>query len=277
MNGDQLTPVVRRWLRHTEATPPDAHRSARQVMARMPYVRQRGRRWPLPIFGRRTSPAPFTSDREQRFAAIPDTLYRIPTATGRTRLMFSPVKAVVVGALVFALGGAFLIVQPFGQQNGVPGAEQGAEPVAPLRVTGPTISRKCGPESEPVVEGPVERWYGSGCEILKDWSDPRLAGVDWRNSNGTLYDLAGGDTLGVYYDVHVITTDEGAWRSRPQITFDFPGVPDISDFPKWWVLDGEGAHEGLSLLLFSAPNETLSGYIVSTDLLPPAPELDPPQ
>ena len=72
-------------------------------------------------------------------------------------------------------------------------------------------------------------------------------------------------------------TDEGAWRMRPQIRFEFPGVPDISDFPQWWVLDGEGTHEGLSLLLFASPGEPLIGYIVSSDLLPPAPEPTSPE
>jgi hypothetical protein len=255
MNDERF---LKDWLRDTTDDIPDAQASADRVLARVPETRQRSRWWPwLPV--RRTRPRPADEDHP-------------PAVSGRTRLMISPGKAISAGALVFALGGVLFIAQPFDQQGSIPGAEQGAEPVAPARVSGPTISRKCGYESEPVVEGPVERSYGTGCEILKDWSDPRLAGIDWRNNNATGYDLADGDTLGIYYDVHVITTDEGAWRSRPQIAFEFPGVPDISDFPRWWVLDGEGAHEGLSLLLFSAPNETLTGYIISTDLLPPAPE-----
>ena len=36
--------------------------------------------------------------------------------------MFSPVKAVTTGVIVFAIGGAFLIAQPFEQQGSVPGA-----------------------------------------------------------------------------------------------------------------------------------------------------------
>ncbi|MGD8485986.1 MAG: hypothetical protein PVG27_12955 [Chloroflexota bacterium] len=255
MNDERF---LKDWLRETTDDTQDPQASADRVLARVPKIRQRSRWWPwLPV--RRTRPQPIDDDP--------------PTIQGRTRLMLSPVKAITAGTLVLAISAAFLVAQPFDQQGSAPGAEQAAEPLAPVYVTGETLDRRCEGETDPVVEGPVERSYGTGCEILKDWSDPRLAGIDWRNNNGTLYDLADGDRLGIYYDVHVITTDEGAWRSRPQIAFDFPGVPDISDFPRWWVLDGEGAHEGLSLLLFSAPNEILSGYIVSTDLLPPAPEV----
>ncbi|MEA2026800.1 MAG: hypothetical protein U9O18_08910, partial [Chloroflexota bacterium] len=43
--------------------------------------------------------------------------------------MLSPVKAITAGAIIFALGGAFLIAQPFDREGGgVPGAES-SEPV----------------------------------------------------------------------------------------------------------------------------------------------------
>ena len=51
--------------------------------------------------------------------------------------MFSPVKAITAGALVFALGGVLLIAQPFDQQGGsVPGAATDADIVPPVEVTG---------------------------------------------------------------------------------------------------------------------------------------------
>jgi hypothetical protein len=50
--------------------------------------------------------------------------------------MFSPVKAITAGALIFAIGGAFLIAQPFGQQGGsVPGAVTDTEAMRPALVT----------------------------------------------------------------------------------------------------------------------------------------------
>ena len=43
--------------------------------------------------------------------------------------MFSPVKTITAGALAFAIGGVFLVAQPFDQRSEAPGAE--VEPVAP--------------------------------------------------------------------------------------------------------------------------------------------------
>ena len=102
--------------------------------------------------------------------------------------MFSPVKAITAGAVVFALGGLFLVAQPFGQQRSVPGAE-GAEPLAPVYVTGETVDRACEGAPDPVVEGPVQRGYGGTCASLKEWSDPLLEGTDVRADNSTDYDL----------------------------------------------------------------------------------------
>jgi hypothetical protein len=208
---------------------------------------------------------------------IPATNGHVPNVIGRTQTMFSPVKAIIAGALVFALGGMFLIAQPFSQQGSVPSAEQTVEPVAPVMVTSETTGLLCQPEPTPEVDGPVSRTYGLTCEVLKEWSDPRLEGTDTYVENSTSYDLADGDTLAMFSKVHDIVTDEGAWRMRPDLRFEFPGTPDISDFPEWWVLDGEGAYAGLSLLLFTTPDEPLNGYIIASDLLPPPPERTPTQ
>jgi hypothetical protein len=73
--------------------------------------------------------------------------------------MFSPVKAIIAGALAFALGGVLLIAQPFDQQGGaVPGAEMAEQPVAVV------VGSKCGD----VLEVPVVCTYTA--------SDPRLTG-----------------------------------------------------------------------------------------------------
>ena len=91
--------------------------------------------------------------------------------------MFSPIKAITAGVLVFALGGLFLIAQPFDQGGSVPGAEQGAEPLVPVRITSETSGVTCGDDPIPEVDGPVERWYGTPCEVHKEWGDPRLEGT----------------------------------------------------------------------------------------------------
>ena len=275
MNTDQITPVVRRWLRHTEATPPDARQSARQVMARMPHVRQRSRWLPLPTIGRRTSAAPSTSDREGWLEAPPDTTYRFPTATGRTRLMFSPVKAIIAGALVFAIGGVMLVAQPFDQQGSVPGIEQAAEPAAPVKVTATFQRLDCdsssgSSEGSFEEEGPVEWVYGSYCTAYNRWSDPRLQGTETYLSNGVEY--MDDSELYVAHYVHDIVTDDGAWRMRPQFTFDSADGP--GNYSGTWVLDGEGAHEGFSVVLAKDELNSvpLIGYIISTDVVPSAPE-----
>ena len=60
--------------------------------------------------------------------------------------MFSPVKAIVAGALVFALGGVFFMAQPFNQQDAVvPGAEE------PTRLEGTrvAVAQDCDREVDP--------------------------------------------------------------------------------------------------------------------------------
>ena len=73
--------------------------------------------------------------------------------------MFSPVKAITAGALVFALGGMFLIAQPFGQQ-------------------GATVPGAATDEVAPNTEFTAEWGFTSGCcVVVEPASDPRFAGV----------------------------------------------------------------------------------------------------
>ena len=267
MNGDQLTPVVRRWLRHTEATPPDARQSARQVMARMPYVRQRSRWWPLPVLGRRTSSAPSTSDREQRFVAIPVTTDRYPTVIGRTQTMLSPVKAITAGALVFAIGGLFLVAQPFDQQGSVPGAEQGVELAPPVEVT-ITVSDGTPGEDTEVCTGnapAIRSRSGSGSD---QWSasDPRLSGMvtEW----ATEYFWPVGGYIEAY--TTEIVNDRGAWvGARRAVVADGGfGATDMH------TLIGEGEYEGLAAVVAwdqDGDDDTLRAAVIEGGL-PPFPQ-----
>ncbi len=219
MNTDQLTPVVRWWLRQTEATPPDAHRSACQVMARMPYVRQRGRWWPLPVFGRRTSLAASNSDREQRLAAMPDTTHRIPTAIGRTQAMFSPVKVIIAGALVFALGGLFLVAQPFEQQEvGVPAAQMTELPGVTVAAT-----QDCDIYTDPVT-----------CTYTA--SDPRVTGTLTHTYTGDIGGPATAEAELVWADA-TLEGPEGSWTGHLYIVWTEPTQA-------FAVLSGTGAYEG---------------------------------
>jgi len=63
--------------------------------------------------------------------------------------MLSPVKAITAGALVFALGGAFVIAQPFGQQGSVPGA--GIEDAEGTVTSGDNVTCEYGQGSTAVL------------------------------------------------------------------------------------------------------------------------------
>ena len=184
--------------------------------------------------------------------------------------MFSPVKAITAGALIFALSAAFLVAQPFDQQGGVPGAEQGADPAAPVEVT--ATFRGIGNCADGSIEmdGYFKREYGFTCTVDNEWSDPRLQGTETYVANGVAY--LDESELYVGHYVHDIVTDDGAWRMRPQFRID--SADGTLNFSGTWVLDGEGAYEGLSVVLAKEGDDSvpLTGYIISTDLVPPAPE-----
>ena len=118
MNDDER--FLKDWLDDDAPDPAAARKDADQIMARLPETKQRSRWWPL-LPARRSRPRS-SSDGQP------------PTINGRTRTMFSPVKAITAGALVFAIGGVLLVAQPFDQQSAVPGAE--TEAIAPTWVTG---------------------------------------------------------------------------------------------------------------------------------------------
>jgi hypothetical protein len=179
--------------------------------------------------------------------------------------MLSPVKAITTAALVFALSAAFLVAQPSDRLGGgVAGAEQAAEPAPPVEVTAETTGITCTSGS-PERDGSVQRVYGMTCEVHNEWSDPRLQGTETYVDNSVRYMDDSG--LSIAHYVHNIVTDDGAWRMRPQFSFESAGP---GDFSGTWVLDGEGAYEGLIAVLAKDEDE-LHGYIISHEL-PPAPE-----
>jgi hypothetical protein len=194
--------------------------------------------------------------------------------------MLSPVKAITAGALVFALGGAFLIAQPFDQGGGVPGAEEAADYADPVYVTGRYVGGGGYDEEEPPDEpyGPawLTQWTGT---VQHEWSDPRLQGTETFADNCIDYDFETDRDLTICQKIHNIVTDEGAWRMRPVFAID-ASLPDgsgpgpsnfMGNSVGTWVLDGEDAYEGLSVVLHK-DGLTFSGFIVPTDVVPPVPE-----
>ena len=140
--------------------------------------------------------------------------------------MFSPVKAITAGALVFAIGGAFLIAQPFGQQgDSAPGAQSTFLPGVEVTVT-------------PTCDVPRCTWTAS---------DPRLTGtVTIRNGTSTfLGGHGGGITPPVGDDPFewwgsTFEGPEGSWTGHVYIMWGDEPEPTQN----FLVLSGAGANEG---------------------------------
>ncbi len=123
MTDDRLDTILGSFYKSTARTPPDPSRSLGEVIARVPQTRQRSRWWPLPIVGRASVTLPVSGGPQQPSTPNPAPSGHSVRVTGRTQVMLSPVKVIITGAVVFALGGVFLIAQPFEQEGRVvPGA-----------------------------------------------------------------------------------------------------------------------------------------------------------
>lgn len=277
MNDHDLASGLRAWLRDTEARPDDARHSADRVMARVREAGQRGRWWPLPTFGHGDPSASFT-DREHRFAAISDPTYHLPTAIGRTRVMISPVKAIIGGSLVLALSATFLVAQmddPRG--GGVPGAEQTQdEAVTATYVTGEVTGYMPLGSGIPVDEDGLWMLSDDQYELEIAWSDPRLPSLKHGRENQ--YQYHKGDDLWAQALAGTIRLEgpDGAWVGTAH------GMADQDadrgrQMAKVMVLDGEGAYDGLHAIIVATIDEAVTplpsyeGFIFESDL-PPFPD-----
>ena len=173
--------------------------------------------------------------------------------------MFSPVKAITAGALVFALGGVLLIAQPFDRQGGsVPGAET-TDPATAVEFTGTT---GFGPKRG-------SYWVNT---IVEPFTDPRLAGEFRTWANNKIY--PGGPTL--FMGAFSMHDDDGGWIQRPGLSI---GHPDGTSATRVIVMDGQGAYDGLTVVAeVSLANERYDwhGHIVDGEL-PPAPTIELPE
>ena len=103
-------------------------------------------------------------------------------------------------------------------------------------------------------------------------SDPRFAGTLTLATNRDDYALVDGPQ--VFHGLFRVANDEGAWRQRPALSFNFP---DGEAAPTVMVFDGEAGDAGLTALVSNTPDPsagtwTLRGYIFEGDM-PPAAEL----
>jgi hypothetical protein len=193
----------------------------------------------------RTSPHPAAgADRTRgwlRFgrpsAPVQDEYRPGPTVRVRTQTMFSPAKATVAAAIIFAIGGVLLAVEPFGRTGTDTPAAAPVELAEPVAFTG-SISPS-GDEAEEtcqVVEG-ISQCRGRVIRFfVVEMSDPRL--------DGHITASQGRDTHpdGRWFVswTYRIENDDGAWQGSTDTVWyagDF-GAHSV-------VLAGDGAYEGL--------------------------------
>jgi len=273
MTDEKLGLDLREWMKDAEFAPPDSRRSARQVATRLPQTRQLGRwRW-LPSFGRTRASAPTTDQTtDYQPSPIPATNGRSPTVLGRTQSMFSPAKTITAGAIVFAIGSAFLIAQPFDQQGSVPGAE--TEAIAPTWVTGNVryASGCSGPDSE--MEGEVRHDWNFECSP-QTWtaSDPRFSGQVARRWNEDVYQTENG-SVAVNTTVDFLRNDEGGWVCSSSNLYEGSGLFPTFLTGKTATCVGQGGYEGLSAILIEDEAEASYPFVglIFAGGFPPEPE-----
>ena len=268
MNDERLGEEIGDFYRETDVMPPDSNGSAHEVASRLTQVAQVKRRRRLPTWLTRTTHQP---------SLIPATNGHTPTVIGRTQSMLSPVKAITAGALVFALGGMFLIAQPFDQPGDVPGAE--AEEVAATWVTGNIQAAPSCSDGDYEVDIGVIRSRNIECRP-QAWtsSDPRLTGdVSRRWSEDTYRMDDGSGSKSVSVDASYLRNEGGGWTCVNRSLFDGSGPSAIAVTTPVYTHTciGDGGYDGLSAILVLEPtvgyNEEFVGLIFPGDF-PPVPE-----
>jgi hypothetical protein len=181
--------------------------------------------------------------------------------------MFDPVKVAIAGALVFALGGLFLIGQPLAQQRlAQPGAEAALQPGAAADVpVGPDMTYFTGTEvctGEPagsdVVDGIVQIYRHNSCDFVS--SDPRFTGT----MDGDVIVYGSGDT-GPWTGASVLTNENGAWRGTSEGVWDATsasplGTPGLTFHYGVVTWVGEGAYEGSTVHLYMAGTDAMTSH-----------------
>ena len=282
MNDDQLLREVGSWLLDADPAPPDARESVRQAIARTPQVRQRGRRWPLPILGRTAGPPTMDRTTDYQPTPIPATNGHTPTVIGRTQTMFSPAKAITAAALVFGIGSVMLIAQPFDQQGGsVPGAATDTGPVVPVWVTGTeSLGPDCKDLGDPTSstdDDVVARTRGWHCEPTWETSDPRLTGDVIARWNADVYRRDDGEYTTLAAGTYDLRNDGGGWhceyadalKQSPSAETD--GLNDMTAT----CIGGDG-YDGLMAVLFfrwTGSSTAIEGLLFGGDI-PPVPETE---
>ncbi|MGD8684563.1 MAG: hypothetical protein PVG27_11480 [Chloroflexota bacterium] len=195
--------------------------------------------------------------------------------------MLSPVKAITAGAIVFALGGAFLIAQPNQQQGSVPGAETDTEAVAPAWVTGTLIlgSSCSGPTaSTPEADVQPEREHHRCSTQAWRTSDPRLTGTSTSTWDADVYVL-GEAIISVSAGTYELQNESGSWlcHHRDGLSYGM-GRYATGANEETVTCAGDGAYDGLTAIVFldwsnSPPSSVPLAGLIFPGEAPPLPEL----
>ncbi len=275
MTDDRLGRAAGQRLRDQATPHPNPHASVQQAMAQVRQTGQVRRRWWLPTWRSKTAPSPaIDQTTDYQPTSIPAANGHTPTVTGRTQSMLSPVKAITAGAIVFAIGGAFLIAQPFDQRGNVPGAEVDAEPAAAYftgEVTsGPAVQGSLDEEDDVFL---IRDEMGLADTI--ETSDPRVSGtlswvtnLDWHVVS---------DTEGVLPVTNAwrIENDGGTWSGQGTgLSHQTDGGLTVQTA----VLTGEGGYDGLTaFVVFQRTDDepfAVTGAVFPREM-PPFPEAPP--
>lgn len=276
MSDKDMEAVLDEW---TQDAPPgqlDRSRVVGDVVSQLGSTRRRRRRWWLQRLLSRKKPdeSAATEKTPSEPSPIPAASGHTPTVLGRTSSMLSPVKAITAGALIFAVGGAFLIAQPLQQQGSVPGAE--AEAVAPAWVTANVQFGDCD-FGETTIEDGVTQERGMNCWGQR-WTsdDPRLDGEGRVAHNADSFDVDG-QGYSLVTSIVEVSNDEGGW----QCTNADRVVSPADVLFQTSRLDGDrlscvgyGDNQGLSAILTAkwvGFPMTVEGLIFSGEM-PPMPE-----
>ena len=180
--------------------------------------------------------------------------------------MFSPATAVTAGALVFAIGGALLIAQPFAQETGVPGAETTEVPDSvPFTAEFLPSSGVRSLRTE-TVDGVTRMRDQAWTPLMRNVSDPRLDGRLTYSEDVDVY--PGSHSFGSV--TYRITNDEGAWQGSTAIVKEGDAYGDGSVV----VLVGEGAYEGLYAWMDTTDWNAIRGVVFPA--APPEAPAPPP-
>jgi hypothetical protein len=262
MNDEQMQPLLEVWLRDREVPRPQVQTGVVRVMGNVPQTRQQGRWLPFPSFKPKAQTPTATNTAEYQPAPIPATNGRTPTVTGRTQSMFSPVKAITAGALVFAIGGVLLIAQPFDPQGGsVPGAATDGAREAPVEFSGRLMHGLPIEElSSETVDGDVEVQREVFRPHVLRMSDPRLNGEAILATESRVF--GGEDGITVFSKAFRIENDAGTWQEVPGFV--------MQSSPGWTsTFIGEGDYAGLFAIadvLHDADGWDLHGFIIDGDV-----------